>query len=82
MKQEQKNARWTTFPLHAMRRFYIPPQNLACCGNCKNRQSMDMGDKHEEWCRYDGMNYQSNALCKKWAFDLLKENDRLVDRPE
>ena len=44
--------------------------DLKCCGNCKQRNSVDMGEYFEETC-LKGEHLESYKICKEWEFDGL-----------
>lgn len=46
--------------------------DLKCCGNCKNRITLEFGQ-----CAI--ANSISDGICRKWKYDNLKKSDRWVE---
>ncbi len=51
--------------------------NLSCCGNCKHRSSIDMGDYFEETC-LKGNHLESFKVCSEWEYDKMIYHNRKV----
>jgi len=49
--------------------------NLKCCGNCRYRESIDMGNDFSEKCEF-GNHMESSAYCESWDFDNLTIKER------
>ena len=51
--------------------------DLKCCGNCNNRDTIQMVDYHREVCGL-GMLTCCHEICSKWEFDNLVNSDRQI----
>jgi hypothetical protein len=55
----------------------IDEDDLKCCGNCSNRDAVDMGDYMSETCRNKKIT-QSCEICREWEYDKMIFHRRII----